>query len=93
MNLTPLITEQSMKETQANKFSFKVPSWSNKNEIKKAINSRFTVDVVSISTVLVKGRTQRVGARRIEKKVTPWKKAIVKLKEGQKIGIFDASEK
>lgn len=93
MNLKPLITEQSMKEAQLNKFSFKVPSWSNKNEIKKAINNRFAVDVVSVSTVLVKGRTQRVGARRIEKKVTPWKKAIVKLAEGQKIGIFDASEK
>jgi large subunit ribosomal protein L23 len=93
MNLTPIITEQSMKDAEANKFSFKVPSYARKEQIKKAIRNKFAVDVVSVSTTLVKGKRQRVGTRRIEKSVTPWKKAIVKVKAGQKIGLFDASEK
>lgn len=91
MNITPLITEQSMKDAQTNKFSFKVPSYVNKTQIKRAIVNKFAVDVVSISTVLVKGKRQRVGSRRTERTVSAWKKAVVKLKEGQKIGLFDAS--
>jgi large subunit ribosomal protein L23 len=82
-----------MKDTQLNKFSFRVPAYSNKNEIKKAIRNKFAVDVISISTTLIKGRRQRVGARRTEKRMSPWKKAVVKLPKDQKIGLFDTSEK
>jgi len=93
MNLTPLITEGSMKDAQNNKFSFRVPKESNKNQIKNAVHKKFAVDVISVSTILIKGRRQRVGARRTEKKIGSWKKAVVKLPKDQKIGIFDTSEK
>ena len=92
-NMTPLITERSMKDAQAHKFTFKFQTSLNKRMIKKIIQDKFLVDVVHVYTTVIKGRGSRVGTRRIEKVRTPWKKAIVTLKEGQKIGIFDASEK
>lgn len=91
--ITPLITERSMRDAQTNKFTFKFLTSVNKGMIKKIIQDKFLVDVVSVYTTTVKGRSSKVGKRRVEKKTEPWKKAIVTLKEGQKIGIFDASEK
>ena len=93
VNISPLITERSMKDAESNKFSFRVSRFANKRNIKKTIEDRFLVNIIAISTTVVKGKTFKTGPRRFENTRTPWKKAIVKLKEGQKIGIFDSSEK
>lgn len=85
----PLITEKSMGDAKAGRFSFIVDRDADKDMIKKAIEKQFNVEVVSIETTLQKGKTKRVGMRRMEKNLTPKKKAIVTLKEGQKIDIFD----
>lgn len=87
--IAPVITERSMAFVKQGKFSFTVASTANKESIRKAINTQFGVDVVSIETTIQKGRTKRVGARRVEKSLSPLKKAIVTLKTGQKIDIFD----
>jgi ribosomal protein L23 len=42
-----------------------------------------------VSTSTIKGKSIRVGARRVEKKLNSWKKAIVTLKSGEKIGMFE----
>lgn len=87
--ISPLITEKSMIDAGNGKFSFRVSKSANKNDIKKEIEKRFSVNVVGISTNILKGKTVRTGNRRTEKKISDVKKAIVTLKKGEKIGLFE----
>jgi large subunit ribosomal protein L23 len=87
--LSPLITEKSMQDASQGKFTFRVYRRANKLEIKKAVEKNFKVDVTHVSTSVLKGKKQRVGARRIEKEIQETKKAIVTVKKGQKIGLFE----
>lgn len=87
--LLPLISEKSMQQGGKGKFTFRVVGSMDKTEIKKAIEKDFKVTVVTVSTSWIKGRVKRVGARRDEKVMGSWKKAVVTLKPGQKIDIFD----
>jgi large subunit ribosomal protein L23 len=90
--LEPVISEKSIMDAQKGKFTFKTDRFMTKNAIAQVVHDQFSVDVVSVATTIVKGRTQRFGMKRIEKKLSPWKKAIVKLKSGQKISLFDIGE-
>lgn len=94
MNLIikPLVTEKSMNTVGNNKYTFIVARFAKKKEIKKAIEKFFKVNVIAISTILIKGKSHRVGARRIEKKLTPFKKAVIQIKKGEKIGLFEAGQ-
>lgn len=89
--LGPIISEKSMSEASKGKYTFKVALNADKNAIKRAIEEKFKVNVTKISTVITKGRSQRAGVRRVEVKRQPFKKAIVRVKTGQKIGLFDTS--
>ncbi len=88
--LGPVISEKSMAEASKGRYTFKVFSASNKNDIRKAVEEKFKVNVLKISTVTIKGRSSRAGTRRVEKIKQPFKKAMVTLKEGQKIALFDS---
>ena len=90
--LQPIISEKSIMDAQKGKFTFKMNRFMGKNAISQAVHDQFSVDVVSITTTIVKGRSKRVGTRRLEKTKTAWKKAIVKLKDGQKISVFEIGE-
>lgn len=90
--ISPIITEKSMGLAAVGKYSFLVDKNANKTDIKKAVENSFSVSVTGVSTSIVKGRTIRVGQRRTEKKVTPFKKAIVAVKAGDKIGLFELGE-
>ena len=83
-----LITEKGsqLRETQ-NRFYFQVHPDANKLEIRQAIETIFKVDVVEVRTMNVHGKPKRQG--RWEGRRSSWKKAIVKLKEGQAIELFD----
>jgi len=70
-----------------NRYVFKVHVQANKIEIKKAIETAFTVKVLDVKTMNVKGKSKRLG--RYEGKRSDWKKALVKLKEGDSIDIFE----
>lgn len=91
--LAPIISEKSMKDAKSNKFTFKVLIQANKKMIKKAIEDQFKVDVLDIKTAIVKGRKKRAGARRIEILQSAWKKAVAKVKTGEKISLFDIGGK
>lgn len=91
--LTPIISEKSMKDAGAGKFTFRAPKFVGKKDIKKVVEKNFEVNVLDVATTIVKGKTQRIGIRREEKKISAWKKAVVKLKEGQKIAAFELGEK
>lgn len=90
--ISPIITEKSMVLASSGKYSFVVNKNANKEDIKNAVEKSFNVKVIKVATSIVKGRTARTGQRRIEKKITPFKKAIVALKTGDKIGLFELGE-
>ncbi len=90
--IAPLITEKSMKDAAGGKFSFRVAKSANKNEIKNEVEKRFSVNITHISTNILKGKRKRSGTRRAEKEISDTKKAIVSVKKGQKIGLFELGE-
>lgn len=85
--LKPVITEKSSQMMQDNKYTFKVPLTANKVEIRQAVEAVFKVKVEKVNTVRVLGKTKRVG--RFVGKRSDYKKAIVKLAEGEKISLFE----
>jgi len=87
--IKPLITEKSMNDVTHGKYSFIVAKDSTKAAIKSAIKAQFNVTVISIATTVQKGKTQRVGVRRVEVGKSAFKKATVTVKKGEKIGIFE----
>ena len=87
--IRPIISEKSMQHANLGKFTFRVAKGAHKGMIKKAIEEKFKVNVVGISTNIVKGKKSKAGTRRIEILKSPWKKAVATLKTGQKIALFD----
>lgn len=86
--LKPVVTEASMEDLRAGKYTFRVALSANKIEIKKAVEEIFGVQVSSVNTMRVRGRYRRMG--RNEGRTPNWKKAIVTLAEGSKtIAFFD----
>lgn len=85
--LSPVITERSMQLVKAGRYTFKVSKKSDKGQIKKELKNRFGVDTVGISTMIVK--PERKIVQRREYILSAYKKAIVELKEGQKIDLFE----
>jgi large subunit ribosomal protein L23 len=84
----PLDTEKlDRMRDRENKFSFEIDLHANKTEIKQAIEGLFKVKVLDIKTSIVRGKHRRVG--RSEGKRPNWKKAIVTLKEGDAISLFE----
>ena len=81
----PVITEKSSALAQEGKYVFKVDSKANKTEIKEAVEKIFKVKVESISTINAKVKKRRVG--RYTGLTNRYKKAIVKLAEGQTIDL------
>lgn len=88
----PIITERSMALAAAGRYSFIVQKEASKQSIKQAVENTFNVEVTNILTTFVKGRTKRVGMRRTEVTTSPIKKAVVTVKPGQKINLFELSE-
>jgi large subunit ribosomal protein L23 len=83
----PLITEKALKLGEANAwYVFKVDLKSNKNQIKQALESFYDVKVVDLKTSVTAGKVKRTAKG--AKKSTSWKKAYVKLADGQKIEFF-----
>lgn len=84
---SPSITEKNTTlRSDQNKYVFEVDRRSNKKEIKRAVESLFNVNVESVNTMIVKGKRKRMG--RFSGYRPNWKKAIVKLAEGQTIDKF-----
>ena len=83
-----ILSEKStIAKDKENRYVFKVNPLANKLEIKRAIETAFAVKVVDVRTMNVKGKTKRLG--RFEGKRSSWKKAVIRLKEGNTIEIFE----
>lgn len=83
---SPQITEKATTLAEKNQYVFKVWQDSNKPQIKKAVEDLYDVDVMSVEIINVRKKKRRLG------KITGWrpgyKKAMVRIKEGQKIEVM-----
>ncbi len=87
--IRPIITEKSMLETSNNRYTFEVPRDATKGQIKQTVEETFEVKVIKVRTIITPGKKRRVGKSRREVKKPARKKAVVELKQGQKIDVFE----
>ena len=83
--LSPLLTEKSTILSEQNKIVFKVPTGSNKINLKKNIEKIFKVNVTKINIINKQNRTKITKGKKV--KVSGFKKAIITLKKGQSIDL------
>jgi len=83
-----LITEKGTRLRELrNQYHFEVARSANKLEIKRAVETIFSVKVTGVQTMQIRGKVKRQG--RFVGKRSDWKKAIVTLKPDQKIELFE----
>ncbi len=83
----PIITEKNTILMEQSKYSFEVDKRANKMQIKKAVETAFEVKVASVNVITVPPKPRGFG--RMKGHSAAWKKAIVTLKPGNKIEIFE----
>ena len=88
--IRPIITEKMTELGEKRQYAFEVPASVNKIEVGKAVEKKFNVKVTSVRTSMVKGKqkSQMTKRGRFAGQTKTWKKAIVTLKEGDKIDYF-----
>ena len=86
--IRPLVTEKTISATAQSKYTFQVDPDANKIEIGDAVHRIFNVTVEKVNTLRVRGKTRRLGRFREGRKPN-WKKAVVTLKAGDRIEIFE----
>ena len=83
----PKVTEKStLCNEKGNQIVFEVAKTANKMQIRAAVEKLFSVEVVSVQTMNMKGKNKRFGQTTGRR--NDWKKAIVRLKEGQTVDFF-----
>ena len=86
----PLLTEKGQDQRdEEGKYLFEVSAVANKVEIAKAVERLFGVQVKKVNTQWVRGKVKRVG--RHKGKGPNWKKAVVTLREGDGIDLFEGA--
>jgi large subunit ribosomal protein L23 len=85
--IKPIVTEKSVRDIESSKYTFEVDVNSNKVEIKKAVEELFKVKVKDVNTIKIKGKTK--FRRMVYGRTKDVKKAVVTLREGHKIELFE----
>ncbi|MBM3205466.1 50S ribosomal protein L23 [Candidatus Shapirobacteria bacterium] len=88
----PVITEKATFLASQGGYVFEVDRQATKKEIKKAVEKFFKVTVTQIKTINVAGKKRRLLKTRKQIQGKPWKKALVILKEGEKIDLFETGD-
>ena len=84
----PLITEKNTALQQPlGKYAFEVDRGASKHQIKQAVEKAFNVKVTAVNVMTVSGKRRRAGGREIMG--SSWKKAIITLRPGDKIELFE----
>jgi large subunit ribosomal protein L23 len=84
----PLVTEKTTLLTSHNKYVFAVALAANKLQIREAVEKAFSVHVEAVNTMRVRGKIKRMGRRRGGQQ-PDWKKAVVTLRAGDQIQLFE----
>ena len=88
--LAPVVSEKSYSLIAEHKYSFKVHPDAHKTQIRQAVEELFDVKVEAINVVKVQAKPKRRGATRGTR--PGWKKAIVRLREGDSIQFFEGAQ-
>lgn len=86
--IKPLVTEKTTALMEECKYTFRVPLAATKVEIRQAVEQIFKVKVQAVNTMRYEGKMKRLG--RTQGRRSDWKKAIVTLKPGETIELFEA---
>ncbi|HSX48478.1 MAG TPA: 50S ribosomal protein L23 [Candidatus Nanoarchaeia archaeon] len=88
--LVPHISEKAIDSAEKGVYVFEVPTSANKIEVAKIVASRFKVEVKDVNMLIHKGKLKRFQRKLGRQNDT--KKAIVKLKKGQSIALFEGGK-
>jgi large subunit ribosomal protein L23 len=88
--LAPVVSEKSYSLITDRKYTFKVHKDAHKTQIRQAVEELFDVNVTNVNVVKVQPKPKRRGLHRGVK--PGWKKAIVQLREGESIEIFEGAQ-
>ncbi len=88
--IRPVVSEKSYVLAVAGKYTFRVHPDAHKTQIRQAVESLFDVGVIGVHTMSVKSKPKRRGA--IQGRTRTWKKAIVQVRPGDTIPIFQGLE-
>ena len=88
--IRPVVSEKSFVLADAGKYTFRVHDHAHKTQIRQAVEQMFDVKVVGVRTASVKSKPKRRG--QTAGRTRQWKKAMVQLREGDSIPIFQAFE-
>ncbi len=85
--IKPIVTEKSTALMEEGKYTFQVPLNVTKIEIRQAVEQVFNVKVQAVNTMRYEGKMKRLG--RTQGRRSDWKKAIVTLRPGETIELFE----
>ncbi len=85
--IRPIISEKSYDQIEKHKYTFEVDKRATKPQVKRAIEEIFDVGVLAVNTMKVHGKPKKQGYTRGHR--PSWKKAVVTLREGDTIEIFE----
>lgn len=88
--LTPKISEKAIGLAERGTYVFEVPTSANKIEVARAVEAAFKVNVTSVNMLIVKGKLKRF--RQVKGRQKDVKKAVVTVKHGQKITLFEVAK-
>ena len=88
--IRPVVSEKSYTQIQANQYTFQVHKDAHKTQVRQAVEQLFDVKVVKVNILKVQAKPKRRG--RILGSKPGWKKAIVQLKKGDTIEIFQGAQ-
>ena len=88
--IRPVVSEKSYVLASANRYSFRVHPDAHKTQIRQAVEQQFDVHVVDVRTMTVKSKPKQRGYTR--GRTRSWKKAIVQVRAGESIPIFQGFE-
>jgi large subunit ribosomal protein L23 len=88
--LAPVVTEKSYELIENGKYSFRIHPDAHKTQVRQAVEELFSVHVEGVNIVKVQPKPKRRGMRVGRK--PGWKKAIVQLRKGESIEIFEGAQ-
>jgi large subunit ribosomal protein L23 len=88
--IRPVVSEKSYNQITENRYTFRVHPDAHKTQVRQAVEELFDVKVVAVNIVKMPPKPKRRGM--IKGTKPGWKKAIVELKAGDKIEIFEGAQ-
>lgn len=90
LRMSPRISEKAIALAEQGVYVFDVPTSTNKIEVAKAVAAKFKVEVVAVNMMIAKGKVKTF--KRIIGRQNDTKKALVRLKAGQSIKLFEGGK-